>query len=374
MKYFIFFVILVLFLQRVYTYDLKINRIQFDIPAYLTSDVDDEYINPEHKMSYMFDGNISTTFEVNKCDSLSFVIYFDTPIRIDEIRIFNGNFESTEKFYENLRFRIIECRGFYLNEFKEELYSFYTNIEFNDKPTMVVIKNFSNSSKLFHGINFYFSSSYPEEVKNHMAYISDIQLWYKGKRYNIVNLDKLEEKLKDIYLYSMGGRIWRKNYQLETPLQYKKRPLKKWWEFWKRGKEYRIEESKVLNTMNFIWKEFKWAVGKIWVYLLLQLACFVFAIKVRKEKLPVLAKVLSVINPLLPFLLILYEKIIGGWTTYVFGMFAFLLQVLVGIILIVIVILKRKELKSILVIGYILYGILLPLSMFFIVNNIGSIM
>ncbi|MGC8770056.1 MAG: hypothetical protein ACP5Q5_02255 [Brevinematia bacterium] len=300
-KYYILLIICVLFISRVfsYNYDINFNFVQFDIPAYLTSDVDNEYLVQEHRMSYMFDGNSNSSFcIINGTDSLSFRIFFNNPIPIDEIRILNGNFNSDDAFNRSYRFLRLGLSIFCLNEFGEISYNFYTNIKLPAKPQPFVLKNFEDTEKTFWGVNFYFDSVNNNNIEVSNLYITDIQFWYKGKRYNILNLNKLEEQLQNVYVSQLEGRFWRKLYQLEPQLQFKQRPIKQWWEFWKSDKEYRKTETPRFLIKFAEWLKYFWNNIEVLIWFILIVLCLIFAIVRRESNTPLWTRIMSIVNPI----------------------------------------------------------------------------
>ncbi len=374
MKYFLILSTLLISFVSSYAsdeYNIKLNFIEFYLPAYLTSEVDDVYLSSNYKMSYMFDGDVSTSFGiVNGVDSISFSIEFDTPISIDEIRMFSGNFQSKENFYNSYRFVRCGLSVFKRNEYGEVEYSFYTNIEFPNKPLPLILTNFENSGNIFNGISFYFDSlNYEGNVKISDVYISDIQIWYKGKQYKIINLSRLEEKLN--YSFLLPARYWQKKYQLERHFKYRERPLKQWWEFWKSDKEYKKAQPPLFLTksVNFF-KDFGFYIREAFIWLILSISCLVFAIVKRKSNMPAWVRVMNIISPAiilaLAFLKFVFPMEIDVLIKGIFVLLLLLSCAILSISLIIIVILRWKKLVIIEKIGYLSYAVILSLSYFFI--------
>ncbi|URA09415.1 NADase-type glycan-binding domain-containing protein [Thermospira aquatica] len=343
-------------------YEVKVKYISFeneDIP-FNPDDPNSEVpaLDENHRLSYMFDNNIKTAFAVKDTELYIYII-FEKPILIDEIRIFNGWGKSKESFYHNYRIKELGVSLFNQDEYARAKNYLDFGILFNDefKFTNIYITNITNEIVPRRNLRLMFIEVYSSGVIHRKTCISEIQLYYKGKRYKIVNLDEVEDKIR------YGSPITQGHW-IGEPIKYKEKPRKKWYEFWKIGRDYIVEDSKFLRSIWKIW----WAIREIFPYLLIQLACFVFAIKERKEKLPDFAKALSIVSPLLSFLLIIshrvfYDSYIGNFLVEGFiTLGVLLIQVIVGITLIIIVIRKRREIRIFSIIGYIIYGILLPLS------------
>lgn len=169
----------------------------------------------------------------------------------------------------------------------------------------------------------------------------------------------------------------------------RKIPTKQWWEFWKSYKEYRFNDAPIFLIKLAVVVEDLWIYLRkayednalIWIMLIV--ACLIFAIVRREGSIPLWARIMSIVNSVyiigiivLDFIDFAYFKNFIEDNLYIDNLpvvgllmlIGLLLCVVVSLSLLVILIVKWKKIKIFDKIGYFLYAIFICLSYYFIVE------
>ncbi len=158
----------------------------------------------------------------------------------------------------------------------------------------------------------------------------------------------------------------------------RKTPTKQWWEFWKSYKKYSFKEAPIFLI------RFAEGVEDFWIFLrkayrdnaliwmILNLSCLIFAIVRRESNTPLWTRIMSIVNPIYILGLILlnfiFSRNLDFLITGIFVMLGLVLCIILSLSLLVILIIKWKNIKIFDKIGYFLYAIFVPLSCYFILD------
>ena len=191
------------------SYKVKIYSIKFERASKYNSSLPDMTLS-DHKITYMFDGDEKTAFCIRNPAVGGYVLYVTLQdfIKVDEIRIFNGYGKNKDLYFSNMRFNYMKIGINRIEKNRKTLR--YTPVSsgynFDDKYEYVSFNIDYLTYTNWNGFLFLLDYSYDGNPnrKSNDAFISEIQFWYKGKRYEIENLNNLEEKI--VY-----GEDWIKN-------------------------------------------------------------------------------------------------------------------------------------------------------------------
>lgn len=178
-----------------------------------------DMITPKYRFRNMFDGDSKTAFVVKQRAFLAIKFLLDKPISIDRIRIFNGYGESKDLYLKNLRFVRVRISLGKINEYGEftNTYLVTPNGSFPlpDKFDYIEIPIYGQEE--YNHFSFYFEDNYTNGVIYDDMCISEIQLWYRGERYNIENLEDVEKVIR-------YGSPATQGHWVGESIKYKKRP------------------------------------------------------------------------------------------------------------------------------------------------------
>lgn len=214
-------------------YQIRIKKIQLSTDDAIESDDPKEtytydMITKSYRFRNLFDGRQETAFVVKQRVYLSIDFMLEQPVPVDMIRIFNGYGKSDDLYLKNLRFRTINISCANINEYGNEtnLYVVTPNSSIHLADNFGYTNLSITNDEPYKFFSFYFTDFYTNGVKYKDMCISEIQLWYRGKRYEIVNLDEVEKVMR-------YGSPATQNHWIGDPIKYKEKPKQKWWEFWK---------------------------------------------------------------------------------------------------------------------------------------------
>jgi len=157
--------------------------------------------NPLKYMIFnLFDNDLKTAIAVNskykpykEAKFPYFRIWFKKPYPVDKIVIYNGFQKSDELYFKNGRAKLVSL--YVLNHTekvkgKEYSISLETNILLDDvkDPQVINLPNVSGEHWVIH-----FQSTYPGTGSDDIC-ISEMELWYKGEKYEVVNLEEAKRE------------------------------------------------------------------------------------------------------------------------------------------------------------------------------------
>ncbi|MCX7820376.1 MAG: hypothetical protein N2258_01720, partial [Brevinematales bacterium] len=158
-------------------------------------------VNPLKYMIFnLFDNNLATTVAVNskynpykEVKFPYFRIWFKKLYKVDKIVIYNGFQKNDELYFKNCRGKEISITVLnYTDKEKVDEYSISieTNILLNDtkEPQAINLPDVSGEHWIID-----FQSTYPGSVYDDIC-ISEIEFWYKGKKYEVANLEKAKKE------------------------------------------------------------------------------------------------------------------------------------------------------------------------------------
>ncbi len=168
----------------------------------------DQAIVPPYFPFLVVDGNLFTCVAINSrnipdlglSETPFFRVYFQNKIKVDKLIIYNGYQKSIEVYQKNARVKEMQIVGWYTN-WEERFETNITLRDSMDRQEINFVSPIEANKFLFDILSTYPGTRYDDVC------ISEIEFYYQGRKYQVVNLEEAKREFLKVYRKRLLSRI-----------------------------------------------------------------------------------------------------------------------------------------------------------------------